>query len=64
MPDDRFVLCIRNHGYQASLERRKIYRVVADSQAESKRMHRLIDESGEDCFGPIQAAADRRPVGG
>jgi len=48
MPDDRFVLCIRNDGYQASLERRKIYRLIADSQAESKGMLRLVDESGED----------------
>jgi hypothetical protein len=52
MPDDRFVLCIRNDGYQASLERRKIYRVIADSQAESKGMLRLVDESGEDYLFP------------
>ena len=44
MPDDRFVLCIRNDGYQGSLERRKIYRVIADSQAESEGMLRLVDE--------------------
>ena len=60
MPDDRFVLCIRNNGYQASLERRRIYRLIADSQGESKGMLRLVDESGEDylfpsdCFVPIQ----------
>ncbi len=52
MPDGRFVLCIRNDGYQASLERRKIYRVIADSQAESKGMLRLVDESGEDYLFP------------
>jgi len=52
MPDDRFVLCIRNDGYQASLERRKIYRLIADSQAESKGMLRLVDESGEDYLFP------------
>ena len=52
MPDDRFVLCIRNDGYQASLERRKIYRVIADSEAESKGMLRLVDESGEDYLFP------------
>ena len=53
MPDDRFVLCIRNDGYQASLERRKIYRVIADSQAESKGILRLVDESGEDYLFPF-----------
>ena len=52
MPDDRFVLCIKNDGYQASLERRKIYRLIADSQAESKGMLRLVDESGEDYLFP------------
>ena len=52
MPDDRFVLCIRNDGYQASLERRKIYRLIADSRAESKGMLRLVDESGEDYLFP------------
>ena len=52
MPDDRFVLCIRNDRYQASLERRKIYRVIADSPAESKGMLRLVDESGEDYLFP------------
>lgn len=30
--EDRFVLCIRNEGYQALLEPRKIYRVVADAR--------------------------------
>lgn len=31
MRDDRFVLCIQNEAYEASLERRKIYRVIADA---------------------------------
>ena len=52
MPDDRFVLCIGNDGYQGSLERRKIYRRIADSQAESKGILRLVDESGEDYLFP------------
>lgn len=49
---DRFVICIKNEGYQASLEPRKIYRVVADANAESKRMLRIVDESGEDYLFP------------
>ena len=28
-----FVVCIRNTGYEASLERHKIYRIVADAAA-------------------------------
>ena len=61
---DRFVLCIRNQGYQASLETRKIYRVIDDSKAESKGMLRLIDDSGDDyllpsdCFVPIQVPSE------
>lgn len=44
----KFVVCISNEGYQASLEPRKIYQVVPDKEAESRKMLRVIDESGED----------------
>jgi len=44
----RFVVCIDNDGYQASLERNKIYEVLADAQAERDGDLRVIDESGED----------------
>lgn len=44
----RFVVCIRNAGYEASLERNKIYVVVPDEAAERDGDLRVIDESGED----------------
>lgn len=44
----RFVLCIDNKGYEASLIPRKIYEVIPDEQAEQDDFVRLIDESGED----------------
>ncbi len=44
----RFVLCIDNKGYQASLILRKIYEVVPDEQAERDDLIRIVDESGED----------------
>jgi len=44
----RFVVCINNDGYEASLERRKLYRVVPDPSATRYDMIRVIDESGED----------------
>ncbi len=47
-----FVLCINNDSYEASLEPRKIYRVVEDSKAEAKALVRVIDESGEDYLYP------------
>jgi hypothetical protein len=44
----RFVACVRNAGYAASLEVRKIYLVVPDEDAERQGQLRVIDESGED----------------
>ncbi|HEX3583629.1 MAG TPA: hypothetical protein VH087_17815 [Thermoanaerobaculia bacterium] len=48
----RFVICIRNSGYLASLELRKLYEVVEDAEAEKDDMIRVIDESGEDYLFP------------
>ena len=44
----RFVVCINNAGYQASLELHKIYRVLPDADAAQDSDLRIIDESGED----------------
>jgi len=44
----RFAVCVRNEGYEASLERNKIYAVLADDDAERDGDLRVIDESGED----------------
>jgi len=44
----RFAVCVRNEGYEASLERNKIYVVLADADAEGEGDVRVIDESGED----------------
>ena len=41
-------MCIRNNGYEASLERNKIYEIVPDQEAERDGDLRVIDESGED----------------
>ncbi len=43
-----WVICISNDGYEASLERRKLYQVLPDAKAESKNMIRVVDESGDD----------------
>ena len=48
MKTSEFVVCISNEGYEASLELKKIYEVVADSVASSHEQIRVIDESGED----------------
>lgn len=48
MEERRFVVCINNKGYEASLEFGKIYQVVIDKEAEAEGLIRIIDESGED----------------
>jgi hypothetical protein len=48
----RFVVCVLNEGYAASLEVRKIYEVIPDAEAEKHKQLRVIDESGEDYLFP------------
>jgi hypothetical protein len=48
----QFVVCLKNDGYEVSLERRKIYRVLPDADAAKHRLMRVIDESGEDYLYP------------
>ena len=50
----RFVVCVRNTGYPASLEVRKIYRALPDRDAEQHALVRIIDESGEDYLYPAR----------
>lgn len=47
-----FVICLDNHGYEVSLERRKLYEVLPDPQAAMHEQVRVIDESGEDYLYP------------
>jgi hypothetical protein len=46
------VVCVKNEGYEASLERRKIYQVIRDPRASEHQLVRVIDESGEDYLYP------------
>jgi hypothetical protein len=48
----KLVVCVKNTGYEASLERRKIYSVWADPEAKKHKMVRVVDESGEDYLFP------------
>jgi hypothetical protein len=50
--DPKFVVCINNEGYPASLEQHKIYQAIADLDAERHGDIRVIDESGEDYLYP------------
>lgn len=46
--DRCFAVCVDNEGYEASLERNKIYVVLPDEEAGRPGDVRVIDESGED----------------
>lgn len=48
----RFAICVDNAEYPASLELRKVYRVLPDEDAEKDGDLRVIDESGEDYLYP------------
>ncbi len=48
----RYVLCVWNEEYPASLERLKLYRRIADAQSERHGLIRVIDESREDYLYP------------
>jgi hypothetical protein len=47
-PSPQFAVCVDNGGYEASLERNKIYVVLPDQDAERDGDLRVVDESGED----------------
>ena len=48
----RYVVCIENGGYKASLEVRKIYRALPHEPADKIGWIRVIDESEEDYLFP------------
>jgi hypothetical protein len=60
----RYVVCVSNQGYEASLERRKLYVALPDREAARSGMVRIIDESGEDYLFPNAcfAAVSLRPT--
>jgi len=49
-----FAVCLRNAGFGASLEVRKLYPIVDDPDAEANDLIRVIDESGEDYVYPAR----------
>ena len=48
----RYVLCVRNKNYAASLELGKVYLVIEDVAATRRGFLRIVDESGEDYLYP------------
>jgi hypothetical protein len=52
LPSRQLVVCVKNEGYAASLEKRKLYLVLRDAAAEKRGLLRIVDESGEDYVYP------------
>jgi hypothetical protein len=50
MKEPKFVVCLNNEGYAASLEIGKLYQIIPDKEAEKLGGLRVIDEDGEDYF--------------
>jgi len=50
--DHRLAICVDNTDYEMSLERRKVYPVLPDADAERDDYVRIIDETGEDYLFP------------
>ena len=47
-------VCLRNTGYAASIEVRKLYAFLDDPDAEANNLIRVVDESGEDYVYPAR----------
>ena len=58
MKKPNFVICIENSQYLTSLEKRKIYEVLPDIEANKTGYIRVIDESGEDYLYPAACFVD------
>jgi hypothetical protein len=60
MKTPKFVVCLNNDGFEASVEIGKLYQTVPDKAAEKLGGLRVIDEDGEDylydadMFCPVQ----------
>lgn len=66
--NSRFLLCVKNDDWPASLEVGKVYRALPDWGAAAVGVVRVIDESGEDGLYPaedfvvVEAAVGGAPV--
>jgi hypothetical protein len=52
MKHRKFVICVENTDYPASLEVRKVYELLPDPDAKAHAQIRVVDESGEDYLYP------------
>ena len=48
----KFVVCISNKSFEASLEKRKVYKVIDESKIDDGLLS-IIDDSGSNYFYPL-----------
>ena len=53
----KWTICIKNTGYEASLEARKLYRVQEDPKADALGLIRVVDESHDGYLYPASMFA-------
>jgi hypothetical protein len=53
-PASALAICVKNEGYGASLELRKVYEFLPDAEASKHEQLRVVDESGEDYLYPME----------
>lgn len=49
---NRYVICIKNQGYEVDLVLRKVYQVIPEPESEEHLMIRVVDETDEDYLYP------------
>lgn len=55
--EPQYVVCICNDGYRASLQVRRLYRVLPAEEVKKRGLLRVIDESDEDYLFPANLFA-------
>lgn len=53
----KWVVCIKNAGFEASLEARKLYNLADDQKAQALGLIRVVDEPGEGYLYPQEMFA-------
>ena len=61
-----YLICVKNKGYEASLDTAKVYEQLTDRSAKAHDQVRVVDESGEDYlypasfFAPVRLPAETK----
>jgi len=62
--NSKYVMCVANGGNLVSLTLRRVYKIIPDEKAATRKMIRIVDDTGEDylfsasSFVPVQLQAE------